>query len=104
MAVGSVHGNWVIRKGEELLPPRDHSDEIRSGCRIDVFHSALELRPSVLRWADELRARAYLVQTPDLCGGETFDTIQRGFGRSMRSDLMLSRMTDFLERLTPRER
>jgi dienelactone hydrolase len=37
-----------------------------------VFHSALGLRPALLRWAVRLRAAGHVVHTPDLYDGEVF--------------------------------
>jgi dienelactone hydrolase len=37
-----------------------------------VFHSALGLRPALLRWAARLRAAGHVVHTPDLYDGEVF--------------------------------
>lgn len=39
---------------------------------IVIFHSALGLRPGLLRWADQLRRAGFSVQTPDLYDGEYF--------------------------------
>ena len=44
-----------------------------NAAEIGVFHSALGLRPAVLDWAANLRARGHVVHTPDLCDGEVFD-------------------------------
>jgi dienelactone hydrolase len=38
-----------------------------------VFHSALGLRPALLRWAARLRAAGHVVHTPDLYDGEVFN-------------------------------
>lgn len=43
-----------------------------------VFHSALGLRPSVVRFADRLRAAGHEVHTPDLYDGEVFDDLAVG--------------------------
>jgi dienelactone hydrolase len=39
---------------------------------IVIFHSALGLRPGLLRWADQLRGAGLTVHTPDLYDGEYF--------------------------------
>lgn len=43
-----------------------------------LFHSALGLRPSVLRLAEELRQHGHVVHTPDLFDGEVFDDLEQG--------------------------
>lgn len=43
-----------------------------------LFHSALGLRPAVLRLADELRRHGHAVHTPDLFDGEVFDDLDQG--------------------------
>ncbi len=46
-----------------------------------VFHSALGLRPAVHAFADELRAAAHVVHTPDLFDGEVFDDLAAGVAK-----------------------
>ncbi len=46
-----------------------------------LFHSALGLRPAVLRFAGALRAAGHRVSTPDLFEGAVFDTIEEGVAR-----------------------
>jgi len=43
-----------------------------------LFHSALGLRPAVLRFADRLRADGHSVYTPDLYDAEVFDSLEEG--------------------------
>ncbi|MER5268558.1 dienelactone hydrolase family protein [Actinosynnema sp. NPDC002837] len=43
-----------------------------------LFHSVLGRRPSVLQWAEDLRAAGHRVHTPDLFDGETYDDIDDG--------------------------
>lgn len=43
-----------------------------------LFHSVLGLRPVELAAADRMRAAGHSVSTPDLFGGATADTIERG--------------------------
>jgi dienelactone hydrolase len=43
-----------------------------------LFHHAQGLTPGVRAFADELRAAAHLVHTPDLFGGRTFGSIDEG--------------------------
>jgi dienelactone hydrolase len=43
-----------------------------------LFHSALGLRPAVLRFADTLRSAGHRVTTPDLFEGAVFDRLEDG--------------------------
>jgi dienelactone hydrolase len=43
-----------------------------------LFHSALGLRPAVLKFAERLKAEGHTVATPDLYNGETFDDYEAG--------------------------
>lgn len=47
-------------------------------ARLVLFHSALGLRPAVLRFADRLHDLGHAVDTPDLYAGARFDTYQQG--------------------------
>lgn len=46
--------------------------------QIVLFHSALGLKPAVLRWAEAWRADGHTVHTPDLFDGEVFATVEDG--------------------------
>lgn len=48
---------------------------------IALFHSALGLRPSLLRWATDLRGAGHTVHTPDLYDGAIFDDLEAGVAR-----------------------
>jgi len=43
-----------------------------------LFHHIQGLTPGLVAWADELRAAGHTVHTPDLFGGQTFDSIEAG--------------------------
>ncbi|XVV01005.1 dienelactone hydrolase family protein [Actinosynnema sp. CA-248983] len=43
-----------------------------------LFHSVLGRRPSILEWAEDLRAAGHHVHTPDLFDGEAYDDIDDG--------------------------
>lgn len=45
-----------------------------------LFHHALGLTPGVIAFADTLRKAGYIVHTPDLFDGRTFDTVEKGMG------------------------
>lgn len=47
-------------------------------AHVVLFHSALGLRPAVLRFADELREAGHRVTTPDLFEGAVFDRLEDG--------------------------
>lgn len=46
--------------------------------QIVLFHSALGLRPAVVRFADALRQDGHTVHTPDLFEGKVFDRLEDG--------------------------
>jgi dienelactone hydrolase len=48
---------------------------------IVLFHSALGLRPGVRWFADRLRTGGHTVHTPDLYGGEVFDSLEDGLAK-----------------------
>ncbi len=50
-------------------------------AHVALFHSALGLRPAVVRFADALRADGHVVVTPDLFDGETFDRLEDGVAK-----------------------
>ncbi len=43
-----------------------------------LFHHSQGLTPGVAAFADELRHAGHIVHTPDLFGGRTFDSIEKG--------------------------
>lgn len=45
-----------------------------------LFHHAQGLTPGIAAFADELRRAGYIVHTPDLFDGRTFDSIEKGMG------------------------
>lgn len=49
-------------------------------AEILLFHHALGLTPGVIAFADTLRKAGYIVHTPDLFDGRTFDTVEKGMG------------------------
>lgn len=50
------------------MQPHDN----RTRPEVIVFHSAYGLRPSIIEFADRLRAAGHLVHTPDLYDGEVY--------------------------------
>ena len=48
---------------------------------IVLFHSALGLRPAILRFADAVREDGHTVITPDLFDGEVFDSLEEGVAK-----------------------
>jgi len=62
-----------------------------------LLHSALGLRPAVLRFADELRSAGHEVTTPDFYDGHVFDANSDGLG--YRDEIGAG--TLFKERLLP---
>lgn len=46
-----------------------------------LFHSALGLRPAILRFAERLRAAGHRVHAPDVYDGETFTTVEAGVAK-----------------------
>lgn len=67
-----------------------------------LFHSALGLRPSVSRFADELRHRGHTVHTPDLFDGEVFDDLERGAAKrdALGIPTLMARATAAVEGLS----
>jgi dienelactone hydrolase len=57
----------LMGRDEVLAMPASNAQEIV------IFHSALGLRPALLRWAVRLRAAGHVVHTPDLYDGEVFN-------------------------------
>ncbi|WP_084124916.1 dienelactone hydrolase family protein [Demequina sp. NBRC 110054] len=47
-----------------------------------LIHSALGLTPTVLAWADDLRAEGHDVIVPDLYGGDTYEDLDAGVERA----------------------
>lgn len=55
-------------------------------AEIILFHHILGLTPGVMALADDWRAAGHTVHTPDLYGGRTFDTIEKGGAFSQAPD------------------
>lgn len=49
-------------------------------AEILIFHHIQGLTEGVLAFAEDLRQDGHIVHAPDLFGGETFDSIEEGFG------------------------
>lgn len=71
--------------------------------QIVLFHSALGLRPSVLDWAEKLRALGHTVHTPDLYDGEVFDDLEAGARKrdSVGIPALMGRATAAVANLPP---
>ena len=54
-------------------------------AEILLFHHVQGLTPGVTAFADELRAAGHTVHTPDLFDGQTFDSIEEGFGYAQKT-------------------
>jgi dienelactone hydrolase len=61
----------LIVSGDCEMPPSPLSNT-RPTHELVVYHSAYGLRPSVVDFADTLRAAGHIVHTPDLYDGEVF--------------------------------
>jgi hypothetical protein len=55
---------------------------LRRMAEVVVFHHALGLTHSLLRFAEELRAAGHVVHTPDLLDGRTFSELSEGVAYS----------------------
>jgi dienelactone hydrolase len=53
-------------------------------AEVVLFHHAQGLTPGVIAFADELRATGHTVHTPDLYGGQTFETLDDGMANAER--------------------
>ncbi len=66
-----------------------------------VFHAAYGLRPSILAFADSLRAAGHVVHAPDLYDGEVFDDRDDALGKvqALGFDALLERAVSRTEQL-----
>src|SRR5947207_3577885 len=78
----------------------------RGGSRMTevvLYHHVQGLTDGVRSFADELRQAGHTVHTPDLFGGQTFDTIEKGmsFAREEGFEALAERGVAAAEKISP---